>query len=203
MFNRVRHKFLIALMIAILMLPVSYKLMPDLFAAAYPQLVQLSGTNNVGVTGTVTVTGTVVSNQGAMSTIGNAWNMRLSNGLSNFNWGTLINRWPVIIVNSSGVEVGTALTPYNIRTTTATTFSTGWVTVLNTATLIKAANTSRASIALRNIGSVDAYIGSYSTIATSSGFPIKANESLTLDRNTSAIYGVVVSDATNIIYLEE
>ena len=106
-------------------------------------------------------------------------------------------------VNSSGVETGTALTPYNVRTTTATTFSTGWVTVLNTATLIKAANASRASIALRNIGSVDAYIGSYSTIATSSGFPIKANESLTLDRNTSAIYGVVVSDATNIIYLEE
>lgn len=91
-----------------------------------------------------------------------------------------------------------------VQTTTSSTFTTGQVSIDNTAPLIKAANTSRKSVVLRNTGATDAYIGIDNTVSTSTGFLIKATESITLDRTTAAIYGVTAgAGTTTFAYLEE
>ncbi len=92
----------------------------------------------------------------------------------------------------------------NLMTTTAvsTTIATNQVTVADTATAIKALNTSRRSITIRNQGTTDMFIGSAS-VTTSTGFSVRAGESISLDRNTAAIYGIVASGSTTVGYLEE
>lgn len=68
--------------------------------------------------------------------------------------------------------------------------------------LIRTANHSRRSIIIRNQGGTDAYIGPHGlTIAT--GLLVKAGESVSLDRSTSAIYGIVAAGSTTMAYLEE
>ena len=90
-----------------------------------------------------------------------------------------------------------------VQTTTSSALATGQVTVDNTTPVIKVANTSRKSIMLRNIGATDAYIGP-TGVTTSTGFLIKATESITLDRTTAAVYGVTVgAGTTTFAYLEE
>jgi len=91
-------------------------------------------------------------------------------------------------------------------TVTSSSFTTNWVTVDTTSggVLIKAANTSRKSITIRNIGSVDMYIGN-SGVTTATGFLLQAatKEAYTFDRNTAAVYGITAATSTTACYIEE
>lgn len=91
-----------------------------------------------------------------------------------------------------------------VYTTTSTTIVTNQVTVDTTVggVVIKALNTSRKSIIIRNQGATDMYVGP-SGVTTANGILVKANEVLTLDRNTAAIYGIVGAGSTTAGYLEE
>lgn len=100
------------------------------------------------------------------------------------------------IAQAIGQGVNTAISPVG---------SYGQVTVDNTATLIAAAG-GRVSITLRNTGANDVYIGLSSTVGTDNGFLLQAStkESITLDRTTSAIYGICGgADNTTVSYLKE
>ncbi len=91
-----------------------------------------------------------------------------------------------------------------VNMATSTTISTNQVSVDSTAggTVIKSANLSRRSIVIRNIGTVDMFIGA-SGLTTTTGFSVRAGESISLDRNTAAIYGITASSSTTVGYLEE
>jgi len=90
----------------------------------------------------------------------------------------------------------------NVSTTTSSSISTGQVSVGTLATIIVASNSSRRSVIIRNQGATDMYIGN-SGVTTSNGLLIKAGESIFLDRNTAAIYGIVSSGSTTAGYLQE
>lgn len=98
------------------------------------------------------------------------------------------------------VSWGAILTP--IKTAVVSSFTNAQVTVNTTATLIKAANANRVSLVIRNIGATDIFIGTAS-VTTVNGFLIKVNESIALDRNTAALYGVVATSPTTVSYIEE
>lgn len=92
-----------------------------------------------------------------------------------------------------------------VQTTTSSSFTTGQVAIDNTAPLVIAANAARKSLMIRNLSSqTDAYIGSDNTVLSTTGFMIRANESVTLDRTTAAVYGVTAgAGTTTFAYLEE
>ncbi len=97
-----------------------------------------------------------------------------------------------------------AIPSVGVYTTTSSTIATNQVTVDTTAggIVIKASNASRKSIIIRNQGLVDMYIGP-TGVTSSNGLLIKAGESITLDRNTAAIYGITAATSTTAGYLEE
>ena len=98
------------------------------------------------------------------------------------------------------VSWGAVLTP--IKTAVVSSFTTGQVNINTAATLIRATNANRVSIVIRNTGTTDMHIGTAS-VTTVNGFLVKASESITLDRNTAAIYGVVATSSVTSTYLEE
>jgi hypothetical protein len=90
-----------------------------------------------------------------------------------------------------------------VKTTTSSTLATNQVTVtITTPVLIVAANTFRKSVTIRNMGTVDAYIGGGS-VAPATGYYIRAYESMTVDRTTAAIYGITAAGSTVFCYMEE
>ena len=79
----------------------------------------------------------------------------------------------------------------------------GQVTIGSTATMIKAANTSRKAITIKNIGAVDVYIGN-SGVTTSNGYKLASNAVSPEIRSTAAIYGIRAADgAGTVCYWEE
>jgi len=126
------------------------------------------------------------------------------NGVFN---GTTWDRLRGDTTSGMWVNVKSAVSPTGtagVTTATSSTITTGQVTVDTTVggIVIKASNASRRSIIIRNQGTVDMYIGP-SGVTSTSGLLIKAGESITLDRNTAAIYGIVASTSTTAGYLEE
>ncbi len=91
-----------------------------------------------------------------------------------------------------------------VSTAASTSINAGQVTVDTTAggILIKAFNPSRRSIIIRNQGGTDAYVGP-NGLTTATGLLIKAGESVSFDRNTAAIWGIVAAGSTTMSYLEE
>lgn len=96
----------------------------------------------------------------------------------------------------------TAVVP--VYTTLSSTITSGQVTVDTTAggVVIKAANTSRRSIIVRNQGATDMYVGP-TPVTTANGILVKIDEVLVLDRTTAAIYGITAAGSTTAGYLEE
>ena len=79
----------------------------------------------------------------------------------------------------------------------------GQVTIGSAATEIKAANTSRKALTIKNVGAVDVYIGG-SGVTTANGFKLGSGEALSDIRSTAAIYGIRAADgAGTICYWEE
>jgi len=78
----------------------------------------------------------------------------------------------------------------------------GQVSVGTSATQIKAANTSRKAITIKNIGSETVYLGN-SGVTTANGFPLEPGEGFGPLRTTAAIYGIVASGSGKVAYWEE
>lgn len=90
-----------------------------------------------------------------------------------------------------------------VKTTTSSSLATNQVSVtITTPALIIAANTFRKSVTIRNMGTVDAYVGGAS-VAPATGYYIRAYESMTIDRTTAAIYGITAAGSTTFCYMEE
>jgi len=75
------------------------------------------------------------------------------------------------------------------------------VNIADSATEIKAVNTSRKCILLKNNGSVTVYIGEDNTVTTLTGYPLEAGESIYI-YDTEAVYGITASGTGDIRYLE-
>lgn len=112
--------------------------------------------------------------------------------------------------NSTGLSVSTmptvtvnqGTTPWSTLNSLSSTITTSQIVVSNSATLIKALNTSRQSIMIRNLGSVGVYIGA-SGVTTTIGILLNQYDTITLDKNTAAIYGITSSSTSTVSYLEE
>lgn len=83
----------------------------------------------------------------------------------------------------------------------AGTMTNGNITVTTSATLIKATNTSRKSILIRNNGSSTLFIGGNNSVATSTGYQVTVGQSIYL-YDTDEIYGIVASGTLDVRYLE-
>lgn len=77
----------------------------------------------------------------------------------------------------------------------------GSVSVSTSATEIVAANSSRKSVILQNNGGGNVYLGNSSV--TASGFYLASGQSITLDKTTAAIYGIVSTGSCSVSYLGE
>jgi len=75
-------------------------------------------------------------------------------------------------------------------------------TIAATATLIDAGSAGRESVLLYNNGTATIYIG-HSGVTTSNGLPLPVGGSLTVDKNTAALYGIVASGTQNLRALIE
>lgn len=79
----------------------------------------------------------------------------------------------------------------------------GQVSVSATATLIKAANTNRKALTIKNIGANDVDLG-WSNVTFGTGFRLAAGEALSDIRTTAAIYGICNTGLTSTVcYWEE
>lgn len=81
------------------------------------------------------------------------------------------------------------------------TMNYGTIDVLATATLIKAEDSDRLSILIRNNGSGEITIGFADTVVVGSGIPLVAGESIYLRTRTN-IYGIGVDASNDIRFLE-
>jgi hypothetical protein len=80
--------------------------------------------------------------------------------------------------------------------------NTGQVTATTSATLIVAANSSRKKLTLKNTGSITVYIGSNSSVLTTTGFPILAGETMDASDLLTNVYAICASTST-IMYIDE
>jgi len=98
----------------------------------------------------------------------------------------------------------TISTPAPVSTAVSISVLTSQITVTNPTggTLIKAANINRKSILIRNTGLVSMYVGPRG-VTVGLGFLLKADETMVLDRNTAAIYGIVSAGTTTASIFEE
>ncbi len=79
----------------------------------------------------------------------------------------------------------------------------GAVTVTSTATSIRGVNSSRVGLTIQNLGAVDLYWASNSSVTTSNGIKVSPGETLEIDaRYTGAIFGITPSSTANIRYWE-
>jgi len=78
------------------------------------------------------------------------------------------------------------------------------VTVADTATQILAANARRKGCLIRNNSSQTVYLGFDSSVTTSNGLPLGANETLMnsgqFEAYRGAIYGIVASSTSDVRY---
>ena len=91
-----------------------------------------------------------------------------------------------------------------LRTTSAlsTSPTISQIGVSNSATLIKASNTSRRSLMIRNHGTVSVYLGG-SGVTISTGMILNQYDALTFDKNTAAWYGITSSGTSTVSFVEE
>lgn len=83
------------------------------------------------------------------------------------------------------------------------TLASAAVTVGTTEVALTAADTSRFSVTIQNLGGADIYIGP-TGVTTSSGLKVAANGGvLTLDKQTAAVYGISGSAGNDVRVLKE
>ena len=95
-------------------------------------------------------------------------------------------------------EVSIVANPVN-----SSAFAAGQVSVGTGATVIKAANTDRKYMVIKNIGANPVFIGG-SGVTTGTGYSLAVNATLTMQESvsTAAVYGIVASGTETVSYLE-
>jgi hypothetical protein len=85
----------------------------------------------------------------------------------------------------------------------ASSFNTGQVSVLGTATLIVAQNTGRHAVLITNTGTIAIYIGIDATVTASTGqlLPGVVGASISIP-SKSAVYGISASTAETVTFLD-
>lgn len=83
-----------------------------------------------------------------------------------------------------------------------TTLDAAAVSVGTTATLVAASDATRQSVTLQNLGTADVYFGP-AAVTTATGVKLASNGSLTLDKQTAAIYAISGSAAQDVRVLTE
>ena len=79
----------------------------------------------------------------------------------------------------------------------------GAVGVLSTATLIKAANTNRKAILIKNNSTQNVFLGQNSSVTISNGQVIAPGETFFDDSYTGDIYGIVAGGSADVRYTED
>lgn len=106
---------------------------------------------------------------------------------------------PLSFIRAQGTKSGgLSVSPASAATFTSLSYS-----ISNVVTKISATNTSRKSIAIRNLGAGTVYCCA-SNVTSSTGFPVYSGEILSIDNYTSAIYIVTAgSDTATVITGED
>lgn len=108
----------------------------------------------------------------------------------------------VIAKDPTAFRVATPPAKLFISTAAGTSLASGVVAVGTSATVIRAANSSRQSLTIQNDGSADVFLGPAS-VAVASGFRLTPGGTVTIDKNTAALYGIVAAGSVNVRYLDE
>lgn len=90
----------------------------------------------------------------------------------------------------------------SVRSIASQSAAYGAVSVGVAATLVRAANTGRASIIVQNIGAGVVYLGNDAGVTTASGIRLQVGDAITLTID-DAIYAISTIAATDVRYLEE
>jgi len=104
-------------------------------------------------------------------------------------------------VGTGEIVAANSMNSAYFNATLAGTMNYGNISVTTSATLIKATNTSRKSILIRNNGSSTLYIGGNNSVTTSNGFEVIAGEEIYI-KDTDEIYGIITSGTLDVRYLE-
>lgn len=86
------------------------------------------------------------------------------------------------------------------KNTTDTSAVYGNVAVAVTATLIRAANTTRSNIHIRNNGAATVFLGTDTSVTTANGYALPAGGEFTDEWWPGAIYGIVASGTVDVRY---
>lgn len=107
------------------------------------------------------------------------------------NLGSLLN-------DLSNGDLTIVVSPVN-----SSAFSAGQVAVGTGATVIKAANTSRKYLSIKNIGANPVFIGG-SGVTTATGYSLGVGVTLTMQESvtTAAVYGIVAAATETVSFLE-
>jgi len=147
-----------------------------------PQDIELTDENNLVVTWGIATVGRVL----------------VTGGITTNRWGSGDNTFPIQgdeVMNASDINKA------YYQNEEGATLNHASVNVTNTATLILAANTSRKTILIQNIGSEDCFLADSASVTISNGFPVKSGESIFM-YNKDAIYGITSSGTVDIRYME-
>lgn len=122
----------------------------------------------------------------------------------NFRWAAQADTYAIVLFSPEPRKL-TADTPPTrqlVTTSVGGTIAVAEVTCDTTADLLAAADSSRFSVILRNIGAVDCYLGP-SGVTTSTGMLLAAGETITLDKSTAAVYGITAAGTATLRKLTE
>lgn len=97
----------------------------------------------------------------------------------------------------------TSATPLPVAVPATTTASNGATTVGTSATLVRAARTTRVGLTLQNLGSVDVFWGTTNAVTTASGLKLAAGIAVEIDaRYSGDVYAIVASGTADVRYFE-
>jgi hypothetical protein len=136
--------------------------------------------------------------------------VELQQGLGVKFTGDLVTQWQIIngataqtitlYIATGEITDDRLLGAINVSANTSSNYAN--VTVAVTATVILAANTSRANLLIQNLGGANLYIGNDSSVTTANGIEIPPNGTITLTVDDD-IYGISASGNLDVRYFEE
>lgn len=105
----------------------------------------------------------------------------------------LANPTPVLLVESDGTELALS----------ASSLTTGQVSITSAATLVFSANASRVFAEMQNLdASINIFWGQTNAVTTSTGYRIRPGDSFTLDGYTGGVYAIVASGTPTLAKIE-
>lgn len=104
--------------------------------------------------------------------------------------------------NGSGLELNAPPARQLVTSAIGTTISAAAVSVTNAATLIAAADATRQSVIVQNLGAADIYLGG-SGVTAAAGLKVASGAALAIDKTTAALYGITSAGTADVRVLSE